>query len=535
MTASDALLEVRSVSVRFAANDVLAVDRVDLTLRPAEVHAVIGENGAGKSTLMQVIAGALTPDTGSVAVAGRTLPPGDARAAREAGIVMSYQHPRLDRSLSVLENLFLGDEPRRWGVLFDRAAARKRVAAVAPDFDGSFVRRRLGSLSSGQIRLVSLVAALMRLPADRPGVLILDEPTEASTPGEVDVLFDIIRRNAERGHAVLFISHRLPEVERVADSVMVMRAGRAVARFREPVSAGELAHAMVGDGGAVSLPGRAGSERQPLPADDEPSAPRSEQAASGPPRLLLQRLVARRGDRVVLDHVDLAVRAGEVVGLTGIRENGIEALEELLAGRLEATEGTFEVLGTDARGRSADELRRLGLRYVPTDRLLRGASLASSVSENLIAVRRRELQRGGFLDSGRVDRFAATLHDRFGIEGGLSVPLWQLSGGNIQKVILSRELEGEPEIIVICEPSWGLDFMSRARIVESISRIAADGAAVLVLSTDIDEILELSTRVGVLYDGRIVGEYPRSVATRDEIGRAMAGSPSHTAAAGVGP
>lgn len=513
MSAPGPLLEVRSVSLRFAANDVLAVDRMDLELRPAEVHAVIGENGAGKSTLMQIIAGALAPDTGQVIAGGRELAPGDPREARDAGIVMSYQHPRLDRSLSVLENLFLGDEPRRFGVLFDRAAARERVATVAPDFDAAFLRRRLGALSSGQVRLVSLIAALMRLPTDRPGVLILDEPTEASTPVEVEVLFDIIRRNAARGHAVLFISHRLPEVERVAHAVTVMRAGRAVAQFREPVSAQTLAHAMVGD----------------EPAAREPSAPAHRPTPSGPttaPRLRLEGLVARRGDRVVLDHVDLVLREGEIVGLTGIRENGIEALEELLAGRLQATEGIFEVLGADARGRSADELRRLGLRYVPTDRLLRGVSLASSVSENLIAVRRRELQRGVMLDHGRVDRFAARLHSRFGIEGALSIPLWQLSGGNIQKVILSRELEGEPRLIVICEPSWGLDFMSRARIVDAITRIAADGASVLVLSTDIDEILELSTRVGVLYDGRIVGEYDHADVTRDEIGRAMAGTPT---------
>lgn len=531
MTASDPLLEVRSVSVRFAANGVLAVDRMDLALRPAEVHAVIGENGAGKSTLMQVIVGALVPDSGGVTVAGRTLPPGDARAAREAGIVMSYQHPRLDRTLTVLENLFLGDEPRRWGFLFDRKEARARVASVAPDFDSAFLRRRLGSLSSGQVRLVSLVAALMRLPADHPGVLILDEPTEASTPGEVEVLFDIIRRNAARGHAVLFISHRLPEVERVADSVTVMRAGRAVARFREPVSAEHLARAMVGGDGEAH-------RSDPVPATAPTfEAARQEQhapTATAAPRLLLGGLVARHGERVVLDHVDLALHRGDIVGLTGIRENGIEALEELLAGRLQATEGTFEVLGTDARGRSADQLRRLGLRYVPTDRLLRGVSLASSVSDNLIAVRRRELQRGGFLDHGRVDRFASSLHSRFGIEGGLGVPLWQLSGGNIQKVILSRELEGSPKLMVICEPSWGLDIVSHARIVDAIRRTAAAGTAVLVLSTDIDEILELSTRIGVLYDGRIVGEYERSTATREEIGRAMAGTPAPSTLAGAG-
>ena len=529
MTASDPLLEVRSVSVRFAANDVLAVDRMDLELRPAEVRAVIGENGAGKSTLMQVIVGALAPTSGRVLAAGRTLPPGDARAARDAGIVMSYQHPRLDRTLSVLENLFLGDEPLRWGLLFDRKRARARVASIAPDFTPAFLRRRLGSLSSGQVRLVSLVAALMRLPDDRPGVLILDEPTEASTPDEVEVLFDIIRRNAARGHAVLFISHRLPEVERVADSVTVMRAGRAVATFREPVSARELAHAMVG--GEAAPDGHGGATdlvTAPTPAPTPTASGRA--ATSEPPRLLLGGLVARQGERIVLDRVDLAVRPGEIVGLTGIRENGIEALEELLAGRLRASDGTFEVLGTDARGRTADQLRRLGLRYVPTDRLLRGASLSSSVSDNLIAVRRRDLQRGGFLDHGRADRFAAKLHTRFGIEGGLSVPLWQLSGGNIQKVILSRELEGDPRLIVICEPSWGLDFVSRARTVGAIRGIADAGASVLVLSTDIAEILALSTRLGVLYDGRIVGTYDRAEVTREEIGRAMAGTPAASAA-----
>ncbi|MFW5742533.1 MAG: ATP-binding cassette domain-containing protein [Spirochaetota bacterium] len=525
MTASDPLLEVRSVSVRFAANDVLAVDRMDLELHPAEVHAIIGENGAGKSTLMQVIAGALTPTSGSVVAFGRTLPPADARAARDAGVVLSYQHPRLDRMLSVLENLFLGDEPVRWGLLFDRTRARARVASVAPDFTPAFLRRRLGTLSSGQVRLVSVVAALMRLPHDRPGVLILDEPTEASTPDEVEVLFDIIRRVAAGGHAVLFISHRLPEVERIADTVTVMRAGRAVATFREPVGARELAHAMVG--GESAPDGRGGAvDLVTAPTPNRPPTASGRAATSEPPRLLLTGLVARRGERVVLDHVDLALRAGEIVGLTGIRENGIEALEELLAGRLRACDGTFEVLGVDARGRTADQLRRLGLRYVPTDRLFRGASLSSSVSDNLIALRRRDLQRGGFLDHGRAHRFAAKLRTRFGIDGGLSVPLWQLSGGNLQKVILSRELEGDPQLVVICEPSWGLDFVSRARIADAIRGIADEGASVLVLSTDIDEILALSTRIGVLYDGRIVGTYDCSEVTRDEIGRAMVGTPT---------
>jgi simple sugar transport system ATP-binding protein len=537
------LLAATDISKRFAENGIQAVSEAGLTVRSGEIHAVVGENGAGKSTLMQIIAGVVEPDAGDIRVSGAPLPAGDAGAARHAGIVMSYQHPRLDRGLTVLENLFLGEEPRRFGIFFDRRSARVAVAGAAPDFPAHLLSRSLGSLSSGQIRMVSLVAALLRLPTDRPGLLILDEPTEASTPAEVEHIFSVIRRSAAAGHGVIFISHKLPEVRRIAQTVTVLREGRTVATFSDRIDVRSMAGAMVGEApsarasdaeapGVATGPGPAA--RTDLAARFGPAHRSGHDDLGGASRaasavLRLDHVTVRAGDRELLSDVTLEICPGEIVGVTGIRENGLETLEELLGGKVQPSDGVFEVAGRSARGLSSDRLRRLGLRYVPTDRLLRGASIESSVSDNLIALKRRELQRSGILDTEEIAEFTSTLRSSFRIEGSLHVPLWQLSGGNIQKVILSRELEGDPRLVVICEPSWGLDFRSRERIVGTIRESANEGAAVLVISTDIDEVLELADRIGVLYDGRLVAQFDhgparRDRALRDAVGRAMAGA-----------
>ena len=505
---TDPLLKIEGVSKRYFENGVQAVDNASLEVARGEIRAIVGENGAGKTTLMQIVAGVIGADTGSVTVCGREIPPGDTAAARRAGVVMSYQHPRLDRSLTVLENLFLGDEPLRLGILFDRQRARNRVRAVARDLPSRLLNLRLGHLSSGQVRMVSLVAALLRLPIDRSGVLILDEPTEATTPEEADRIFEIIRDSAAAGHAVVFITHRLPEVGRVADTVSVLRGGRTVGTYAADAGAGTLAAAMVGepDAGDLSRP------RSARPHD------------AGPLRLRFEHLTIERSGRPLISDVSFSVRGGEVVGLIGIRENGIEAMEALLAGKLSPTAGTFELDGRPVGDPTPNKLRSLGMRYVPTDRLLRGASVDSSVSENLIALKRRNLQRAGLLDAATVADFATSLTSGLGIDAALNVPLWQLSGGNIQKVILSRELEGDPHLLVICEPSWGLDFRTRSRIISRIRTTARAGAAVIVLSTDIEEVIDLADRILVLYDGRIVADCDSSEATRGSIGRAMTGA-----------
>ncbi len=512
------LLAASAVSKRFPGNGVQAVDGADLAVGSGQVCAVIGENGAGKTTLMHIIAGVLEADGGTVTVNSRALPNGDAAAAREAGIVMSYQHPRLDRALTVLENLFLGDEPLRFGLLFDRANAARRVRAIAPDFPDRLLRRPLATLSSGQIRMVSLIAALLRLPDDRPGVLILDEPTEATTPDEADRIFDIIRHSAAHGHGVVFISHKLPEVGRVADTVTVLRAGRTVATFAGDTDVALLAEAMVGVADPTLAAASVSSDGEQAPAVD----------TSGSPHLRLDRVTVRSGNRELLHEITLAIYPGEIVGMIGIRENGVEAMEALLAGKLAPTSGRIEIDGRVVGELSPDRLRALGLRYVPTDRLLRGASVDSTVADNLIALKRRHFQRAGMLDSSDIDTFTASLRTKYGIDAAPHVPLWQLSGGNIQKVILSRELEGDPRLLVICEPSWGLDFRARSRVVEQIRAVARAGASVIVISTDIDEVYGLADRVVVLFDGRIIARFPRDVATRQSLGRAMAGAEVRT-------
>ncbi len=505
---SAVLLRVHEVSKRFQENGVLAVDRASLQVDAGEIRAIVGENGAGKTTLMQIIAGTLSADAGVVSIGGQRLEPGDAAGARALGVVMSYQHPRVDRSLTVLENLFLGEEPRRLGLLFDRRRARARLRAIAPDLPDRMLNARLGRLSSGQVRMVSIAAALLRMPPERPGLLILDEPTEATTPDEADRVFEIIRSSASAGHAVIFITHRLPEVGRAAHTVTVLRGGRSVGTYSADLDTAALSSAMVGEPKAEERPA---------------SVPTAKRPHEGVPRLRLAGLTVERSGRRLLSAVTLSVRTGEIVGLTGIRENGIEAMEGLLAGKLAPTSGTFELDGRTVNDLSPSALRSLGLRYVPTDRLLRGASVESSVSENLIALKRRHLQRAGMLDSTNVAHFASSLQASYGIDAALHLPLWQLSGGNIQKVILSRELEGDPRLLVICEPSWGLDFRTRGLIVERIRAAAHRGAAVILISTDIDEVVELADRVLVLFDAEVIGEFDRPRSSRRDIGQAMAG------------
>ncbi len=519
---SDALLAATDIVKRFAENGVVANDRASLAVVAGTVHAVVGENGAGKSTLMHIIAGTVEPDAGRLTLRGEPVGFRGTADALAAGIVISFQHPRLVPSLTVLENLVLGAEPRTPAGTISRRAAKRRITERSFGISGIDLNARVGRLSSGQVRLVSLMAAMLRLPSDKPGILILDEPTAACGPNETDEIVAAMRATAEAGHGVIYITHRIAEVPVVADTVTIMKAGRCVASLPRPFTTEEIARLMLGselDGPEAETPATFETER-PRTRTPHPATPDSTRETV----FTARGVTLREGGRILLDNVTFSVRAGEILGLTGIRQSGIEAIEEVLGGMRRPSAGRVTFNERDLTGLSPRALRRCGVGYVPTDRLLRGASMKSSVAENLIVLERKQLQRAGVFLPTRVHRYGRRLTEEFEIDAMLHMPLNRLSGGNIQKVILGRELAEHLRLLIICEPSWGLDIRSRRLIADRIRRAADAGAAVILISTDMDEVLEFADTVGAFYGGRLSEVVPVAKTDREALGRLVFGS-----------
>ncbi len=524
------LLRLREISKRFSENDVLAVDRASLEIERGAVAAIIGENGAGKSTLMHIVAGTIGRDHGMLEFNGRPFEP-EHHGAADNGIVMSFQQPRLDPDLTVLENLFLGEEPRRLGFFFDRDKARLRVYRAAPDFDPVLLSQRVSALSSGQRRIVSLVGALLRLPQGREGVLILDEPTEATTPHESERVFEIVRRSASHGHGVILITHKLPEVTLAADTAFLMQAGRIVEQFNRPISTDRLTQALGGLIGGTRFdgPGASAADPSAQPTNDRPPADRSTGTA---PALILDGVSVVERGRWRLSEVSFSVAPGEILGCVGVRENGLEALEDLVAGWLIPSAGRMAIAGKwcteHSIGRRIRALRRAGLGYVPTARFERGASLLSTLGENLIARSRQCLQRSGLFVGRWVERQTRESLNRLGIDGEPTAPLRHLSGGNVQKTILAREVTLRSPLLLICEPGWGLDIKTRARLKLELTAAAEHGSGILIISTDVDEVLEFCSRILVFSNGAVAADLTGPQISRSRIAGLLGSSFSRT-------
>jgi simple sugar transport system ATP-binding protein len=492
-----AFLQMRGITKLYPENNVLANDAVDFEVEKNEIHAVVGENGAGKSTLMKILYGLERADRGAILLEGRPVRIASPLEASRLGIGMVHQHFRLIPEFTIAENVVLGREPRRRGLFLDQEGAVRAVRRVAEEYGFSIdPRLRVAELSVGQMQLVEILKILYR----RADLLILDEPTSVLTEQQIRKLFATLRGLRAIGKTVIIITHKLGEVKEISQRVTVMRAGRVVAvRPTAQVDERELSRLMVGKDLSLQV------RREPL--------------ARGPVVLELEKvsLKLKGQDRPLLDGVDLQVHGGEIVGVAGVTGNGLAELEDVVSGLRRVTSGSILHDGVDITRFTSLELRRRGLAYVPADRLHRGSSLQSTVLENMIIASHHRFIRGGVFRRRELEQFAGELTEHYSIEGDPRVPIGTLSGGNIQKVILARELASRSDFILFSEPTWGLDVASSEFIYEKILELRRRGIAVLLLSSNLDEIMSLADTLLVMYRGRVVARLENSGALTKEL------------------
>jgi general nucleoside transport system ATP-binding protein len=492
---SPPLVVLERITKRFPG--VLANDEVDLELRTGEVHALIGENGAGKSTLMRVLYGMYPADGGRILVRGDEVRIGSPRDAIALGIGMVHQHFVLVDPFTVTENIILGEEG---GALLDVDAARQRVAELAESYAFRVDPRAVvEDLSVGEEQRVEILKALYR----GVEILILDEPTAVLTPNETKDLFGNLRKLREAGRTIVFISHKLDEVMEIADRITVLRRGRVVGETRPAeTSKAKLAEMMVG--------------RPVLFRLEKPTV------EIGDPVLRVGGLTGEGK----LNGIDLEVRAGEILGVAGVEGNGQRELAESLIGLRTPASGTIELEGASIAGRSVFDIRNVGAGYIPQDRHEQGLVLNMTLWENAILGRQDDEGFSGTLGVlfiRKIKELAARLVKLFDIRArSVDVTASTLSGGNQQKLILARELETDPKLLIAAQPTRGLDVGAIEFVWKQILEQKAAGRAVLLISAELDEIYALSDRIVTLYEGKITGEFPPD-APPEAIGVGMLG------------
>jgi ABC-type uncharacterized transport system ATPase subunit len=502
MAVAPPVLELKGITKRFPG--VVANESVDFDLQRGEIHALLGENGAGKSTLMNVVYGLYSPDEGEIRVKGQPVTIDSPNAAIEHGIGMVHQHFMLIPVMTVAENIVLATEPTHAGVLLDYATAEKRVRELSRSFNFAIdPGARIENITVGQQQRVEILKALFR----GAEVLILDEPTAVLTPQEATDLFEILRNLVREGMSVIFISHKLNEVLALADRITVLRRGKRIDTIpREGATEQGLAQMMVG--------------REVLLRVEKKSAEPGERL------LTIEDLDVRdeRGLPAVRD-VSLEVRGGEIVGIAGVDGNGQTELVEALTGLRKPASGRVSIGDeevTDSRPRHHLDA---GLGHIPEDRLRRGLVLEFNLAENLALhdYRKDPNSRFGWLWPGRIIAWARGLLHEFDVRGGgAETRASALSGGNQQKVVIAREVERDPRVLIAAQPTRGLDVGAIEFVHRRLVQERDEGRGILLVSLELEEVLSLSDRILVMYEGRIVGEYPPTVSA-EELGIAMTG------------
>ena len=484
-----------------------ANDDVSLSIRKGEIFALVGENGAGKSTLMNILYGILTPTAGQVRIKGVEVSRFSPKTAMSMGVGMVHQHFMLVPSFTVAQNIVMSREPKKWGVFYDSKAAEEAVRKLTAEYGlqvnpGDVVRE----IGVGQQQRVEILKTLYR-GAD---ILILDEPTAVLTPSETEELFAVLRRVArEKGMTVILITHKLYEVMAISDRVGVMRQGKLIAvEQTQNVSERILAELMVG--------------REVL----QPAVEKSGQP--GDAKITVKDLwVPDNRGLPAVQGMELQVRAGEILGIAAIEGNGQSELLEAITG-MRPYAGTITVGGKNIMGLSPGEVRQLGLAHVPEDRLATGVDREGTITDNLLVGRHHTpaFERFGFhLRKKEADAYAGEIYEKFDIRAaGVDTKAGSLSGGNMQKVVIAREFTTDADVYVISQPTRGVDIGAIEFIHNRILEKRRDGAAILLCSADLDEVLRLSDRVITIYDGCITGEFDKTHLDKSEIGYYMTGS-----------
>ena len=494
------VIEMRKVTKRFV--DVVANDQVSLLLYPKEVLALLGENGAGKTTLMNILFGYYSLDEGDIFVHGEKKSFAAPRDAIDSGIAMIHQHFTLVPTQSVLENVMIGVE----GSFFlNKKKARERLLALENQFglhlDPDVM---VWTLAIGEQQKLEILKALYR----DAEILIMDEPTAVLAPSETLELFNTLRVLVKKGKSIIIISHKLHEIMEISDRVVVLRGGTNVAeRKTSETNASELASLMVGRDLLDKL----------------------ERGESNPGETLLEvKKLSVKNHRGItaVDDLNFSLRAGEVLGIAGVSGNGQTELAEMLFGLRKPESGTMSLDGKTFKGGSPTETIVAGMGRIPEDRIATGLFMDLSVKENLALESHKypPISKCGLLNAREMKRFAAECIKNFSVKtDGMNAPVKSLSGGNLQKVILAREMAGNPKVVIACQPTRGLDVGAMEYVHQEMLNQKDDGAGVLLISDDLDEIFLLSDRIIVLFEGRIMGEMAAAEVDRDTIGLWLSG------------
>jgi len=503
------VLELRGIVKEFPG--IVANDHVDFELARGEVHALLGENGAGKSTLMNILYGLYKADAGEILLKGKRVEFTSAKDAIEAGIGMVHQHFMLIPVMTVAENIVLGVEPKREGILLDEGAAERRVRELARSFKFAIdPHATIDSITVGQQQRVEIMKALYR----NAEILILDEPTAVLTPQEAADLFEILRNLQREGISIIFISHKLNEVLEIADRITVLRRGKKIeTALREGATEESLARAMVGREVLLRV------EKQPADPGDS---------------LLEIEDLHVFDDRGIekIRGVSFGVRAGEIVGVAGVDGNGQTELIDAIAGLRKIESGAVRVAGRELHHASARQMLDAGVGHIPEDRQRRGLVLEFTIAENIALhdYARPPDAKWGWLFPKRLVQRARTLIREFDVRGG--GPLTRasgLSGGNQQKVVAAREIARDPRVLIAAQPTRGLDVGAIEYLHRRLVEERGEGRAILLISLELEEILSLSDRILVLYEGEIVGEHTGEV-SEEQIGLEMLGGGKKEAA-----
>ena len=490
-------LELVSISKQYPA--VKANDNVSLKVQPGEIHAVLGENGAGKSTMMKMIYGAVRPDEGEIRWNGQPVQIRNPQEARHLGISMVFQHFSLFDTLTAAENVWLGLDKS-----LSLAEVTQRITKVSKEY-GLDVEplRPVHTLSVGERQRVEIVRALMT----NPKLLILDEPTSVLTPQAVEKLFVTLRQLASEGCSILYISHKLDEIRALCHHCTVLRGGKVTGEVdpRTETNAG-LSRLMIGS---------------------EPPQLKHVQAHVGELALELKglSLVKQSPFGTSLADIALQVRAGEIVGVAGVSGNGQQEFMAALSGEdTRAPAGSIRMFGNDISNASPRHRRKMGLHFVPEERLGRGAVPTLSLAQNTLLTRTEAVSKSGWIRTGQVTRLAADLIARYNVKaGGPGAAAKSLSGGNLQKFIVGREIDAKPKLLIVSQPTWGVDVGAAAQIRGALLKLRDEGCALLVVSEELDELFEISDRLVVIAQGRISPSVPTAQATIEMIGEWMSG------------